>query len=396
MQNRYRRQWFLASLAALLLMLSSACGQQVTDTPNPTAVAVHAATLIASLPTAESLTPRPKPTALPTASVVIPTSTPAAVNTATPAAVVAVATSAPASSDYTVQAGDTLLSIAMASHVSMASIMLLNDMGDSQVVKLGQILHIPTAKTWPNENIFWFVYIVQPGEALSTIATRFGVKVDDLVQVNQLSDASAIRVGQMMVIPVEALTPNVPSAPEPTTPPARSDTAPAQAAQVADPPVTAQASDAQAPAAKAMAQVQIQAVTAAAPAGADAMRAQLLALYNEARAAYGRASLAGSVILQTAAQGHAEDCALRGYGSHAGSDGSTSSQRIANAGYPGGVTGENWAWGRSAAEVFDMWFNQETDYGPHRSNILSGRYAQVGFGIVAANGGFYFIADFGN
>ena len=59
------------------------------------------------------------------------------------------------------------------------------------------------------------------------------------------------------------------------------------------------------------------------------------------------------------------------------------------------MTGENWAWARSAAEAFDMWFNQETDYGPHRSNILSARYGQVGFGVVASNGGYYFIADFG-
>ncbi|HEY3341100.1 MAG TPA: CAP domain-containing protein, partial [Anaerolineae bacterium] len=197
---------------------------------------------------------------------------------------------------------------------------------------------------------------------------------------------------------------NVPTSPEPTTTPAKTDTQPAQAAvqatdapaQVVDTPAPAQATDAPAAAAKALAQVQVQAVAPAEPAGADAMRAQLLALYNEARAAYGRAALAGSVMLQTAAQGHAEDCAQRGYGSHSGSDGSTSSQRIARSGYPGSVTGENWAWGHSAAEVFDMWFNQETDSGPHRSNILSGRYTQVGFGIVASNGGFYFIADFGN
>ncbi|HEY3341011.1 MAG TPA: LysM peptidoglycan-binding domain-containing protein, partial [Anaerolineae bacterium] len=340
MQNRTRKPWFLANLAGWLLMLSSACGQQATATPNPTTVAVHAATLIASLPTAESLTPRPKTTVEPTGTAVLPTSTPAAVSTATPAVVVAVATSAPANLDYTVQAGDTLLSIAMNNHVSMAAIMLLNDMADTQVVKLGQLLHIPTVKTWPNENVFWFVYIVRPGEALSTIATHFSVKVDDLVQVNQLSDASAISVGQKLVIPVAALTPNVPTSPEPTTPPAKTDTQPAQAvvqatdapAQVVDTPAPAKASDAPAAAAKALAQVQVQAVAPAEPAGADAMRAQLLALYNEARAAYGRTALAGSVILQAAAQGHAEDCAQRGYGSHSGSDGSTSSQRIARAG----------------------------------------------------------------
>jgi hypothetical protein len=43
-----------------------------------------------------------------------------------------------------------------------------------------------------------------------------------------------------------------------------------------------------------------------------------------------------------------------------------------------------------------MWFNQEAGGGPHRSNILSTHYTQVGFGITASNGGFYFIADFGS
>ena len=357
----------------------------------------------------------------PTGAPIIPTNAPEVTSaTATPAAVAAVATQvpqaqqAPQTTDYIVQAGDTLLSIAMAYHVSMASIMLLNDMGDSQVVKLGQALHIPTAKTWDDENTFWFVYVVQAGEALSTIATRFGVKIDDLVRVNQLSDASAIRVGQMLVIPAAAFTPNTPAeepaSPDPTTP-SRTEAEPDQAAvaqaseaEVAQASKTEDAAAQDEPAESAKgpaepAQVPSQAqASVAIPAGAadvEVMRAQLLALYNQARAAYGRGALAGSVVLQVSAQGHAQDCAQRGYGSHTGSDGSTTSMRIANAGYTARVSGENWAWGHSAAEVFDMWFNQESDGGPHRSNILSTRYAEVGFGVAPASGGFYFIADFG-
>ncbi len=65
------------------------------------------------------------------------------------------------------------------------------------------------------------------------------------------------------------------------------------------------------------------------------------------------------------------------------------------AGYYGKYTGENWAWGRTADEAFDMWFTQEYPSGSHRDNILGANYTDVGFGIVASHGGYYFIADLG-
>ena len=389
MQNRSRKSTFLPILAAGLLALTSACGQPASPTPNPTAVAAQAAATLAALPTAGHPTPRPRATAEPTATTVVvrvSANTAAPEITAVPATVPPDATlAASGTADYTVKEGDSLLSIAIDHEVSMAAIMLANDIDDSLVVQLGQVLHIPTRKTWSDENVFWFVYIVQSGEALSTIASRYGAAVDDLAQVNKLADASALSVGQKLVIPTDTLLAiNAPDAGSAAAS-AGADTGSIQMAQ------SAQVANAQEQAPKAA--IQIQAIGA--PADADGMRAQLLSLYNQARAAYGRAGLAGSGVLQTAAQGHAEDCAQRGYGSHTGSDGTTSSQRIARAGFSGGVTGENWAWARSAAEAFDMWFNQETDYGPHRSNILSARYGQVGFGVVASNGGYYFIADLG-
>jgi LysM repeat protein len=111
------------------------------------------------------------------------------------------------SGDYTVQAGDTLLSIAHAHKVSMASIMLLNDMGDSQVVKLGQVLKVPSGTSWPGENVFWIIYIVQPGEALSTVASKYGVSVNDLARINQIADQGAIAIGQKLIVPLNGLAP---------------------------------------------------------------------------------------------------------------------------------------------------------------------------------------------
>lgn len=297
--------------------------------------------------------------------------------------------------EYVVQPGDTLLGIALAFGVSMAAIQLHNDLDDPALIRADQKLNIPLTKRHPDENAFWVLHTVRRGETLSEIAARHRVKLADVTRVNNIADASTIRVGQKLVIPVNGTTPPEINAQE--------QTAPAEMALV---PLVPLALMAAAPAQEASAAASPPPVAeAGAPAsGADgtasteieAMRARLLELYNQARLANGVPPLAYSFVLQAAAQGHAEDCAARGSGSHIGSDGSKSSQRIARAGYPGRITGENWAWARSAEIAFDMWYTQEiADQGPHLKNILSPRYREVGFGIAASRGGYYLIANFG-
>jgi uncharacterized protein YkwD len=121
----------------------------------------------------------------------------------------------------------------------------------------------------------------------------------------------------------------------------------------------------------------------------------LLNLYNEQRVLGGQAPLSYSGALQASAQAHADECAARGTCGHVGLDGSSARDRIQRAGFGGRFTGENWAWSRSAEGAFDMWFHQETSEGPHRKNIMSGNYREVGFGIAASKGGFIFIANLG-
>jgi uncharacterized protein YkwD len=127
----------------------------------------------------------------------------------------------------------------------------------------------------------------------------------------------------------------------------------------------------------------------------EQIRASLLALYNQQRTAAGLAPLQWSPVLQASAQEHAGDCAARGQGGHTGTDGSTSRIRIQRAGFAGRYTGENWAWSRTAERAFDMWFFQETPSGPHRANIMSANYSQVGFGVAPSNGGYFIIANLG-
>jgi len=258
--------------------------------------------------------------------------------------------------EYVVQSGDTLLGIAIKLNTSAAALQALNGLSDPNVLRAGQVLKVPAPPTGAGSS----TYVVQAGDTLGAIALRFRVSVDALARANRLTDLDKLRVGQQLIIPSAgqphvALIPLTPDAPAP-----KAGTATAS-------------NDAH-----------------------GALRAQLLTLYNQARAASGLPPLARSPILEAVAQAHADDCAARGWCSHIGSDGSRASQRIARAGYASRFNGENWAWSRSADQAFDMWYTQEIPIqGPHWKNILSPNYAEVGFGIAAWRGGYFFIANFG-
>lgn len=47
-----------------------------------------------------------------------------------------------------------------------------------------------------------FIYTVQRGDTLGTIAARYGVSVNDLVNLNNIKNPNLIEVGQQLVIPV--------------------------------------------------------------------------------------------------------------------------------------------------------------------------------------------------
>ncbi|MCS7259984.1 MAG: LysM peptidoglycan-binding domain-containing protein [Anaerolineae bacterium] len=120
---------------------------------------------------------------------------------------------------YVVQAGDTLSGIALRFGVSIEALISANQIPDPNLIQVGQELRIPTpevqkeiipsslpdeagvhaAHTAPTSQPQ--VYIVQPGDTLYRIATRFGVAVEELVEANHLSDPNYLQVGQALRIP---------------------------------------------------------------------------------------------------------------------------------------------------------------------------------------------------
>jgi LysM repeat protein len=141
------------------------------------------------------------------------TSTPEAKQTASPAPTPE-ASATPAPQTYTVQAGDTLSSIAANFGTDVESIMAGNALTDPNVLSIGQELTIPgatgnttavaaessevaedTAAAVPSE------YTVVEGDTLSSIAAAFGTDVDSIMAANALTDPSLLSIGQVLTIP---------------------------------------------------------------------------------------------------------------------------------------------------------------------------------------------------
>ncbi len=64
-----------------------------------------------------------------------------------------------------------------------------------------EVAGLPNAGTLPEPTPPPQVYIVQAGDTLYGIAARFGCDLDDLIQVNQITNPNALRVGQQLQIP---------------------------------------------------------------------------------------------------------------------------------------------------------------------------------------------------
>jgi uncharacterized protein YkwD len=127
-------------------------------------------------------------------------------------------------------------------------------------------------------------------------------------------------------------------------------------------------------------------------------RQATLCLLNRIRRAHRLPSLSSSVRLRAAAWGHSRDMVRRRYFDHG-----AYIERIMRSGYLNGArswrVGENIAWGGGTRQtpkaVVDMWMHSA----PHRANILTASFREVGVGIALGtpsgyDGGTY-TTDFG-
>ena len=104
----------------------------------------------------------------------------------------------PGNNLYTVKKGDTLYSIANRFNTTVQALKTLNNL-TSNTLTIGQILKIPTTdNNLPEESTD--EYTVQSGDSLYLIAQKFNTTVNDLIEYNQLA-TTIIQPGQVLKIP---------------------------------------------------------------------------------------------------------------------------------------------------------------------------------------------------
>lgn len=106
---------------------------------------------------------------------------------------------------YVVQKGDSLYSIASKYNTTVNEIKALNDLG-TNVLTIGQTLRIPTKETVviePDTGAPTNTYTVQFGDTLYTIANDNNISVDELISLNNLTDFE-LYVGQILKLPTLA------------------------------------------------------------------------------------------------------------------------------------------------------------------------------------------------
>ncbi|MBO7521013.1 MAG: LysM peptidoglycan-binding domain-containing protein [Opitutales bacterium] len=110
---------------------------------------------------------------------------------------------------YIVQKGDSLSKIASTHGVNLSILMEANGLNRKSVIKVGQKIIIPAASAKPEEkpaaaqpeqNSETVVYVVQKGDNLSKIASKYNTSVAAIMEANGMTKSS-INIGRKLKIP---------------------------------------------------------------------------------------------------------------------------------------------------------------------------------------------------
>lgn len=141
-------------------------------------------------------------------------------------------------STHTVQAGETLSSIAESYGVTLAELMALNGITDPDAIVIGQELLLPTEATEQPTATPLPVHIVGAGETLSEIAQQYNISLTRLMLFNGLRDANAVYEGQRLRIPPPESGETTPPTTAPTATESPAPTAVATTAELPTPTAT--------------------------------------------------------------------------------------------------------------------------------------------------------------
>ena len=107
--------------------------------------------------------------------------------------------------NYTVQAGDTLSAIAKRFNVSVRSIQSANQLS-SDLIRVGQNLSVPNGETPPTESetnrTTYATHTVASGDNIWDLSIQYGIPQTELLRTNNLTTSSRLSIGQKLSIPV--------------------------------------------------------------------------------------------------------------------------------------------------------------------------------------------------
>lgn len=101
---------------------------------------------------------------------------------------------------YTIREGDSLYSIANKYNIGVNDLIDYNAL-PTTVLIVGDTIRIPKTSTPKKENI----YVVKPGDTLYRISNLYNVSIEDLINFNNLS-SNILSVGQELLIPIKPVT----------------------------------------------------------------------------------------------------------------------------------------------------------------------------------------------
>lgn len=100
--------------------------------------------------------------------------------------------------DYVVQSGDTISTIAQKFNISVNTILWQNSLGSNGFIKPGQTLEIlPTSGV---------SHTVKSGDTVLALAKKYGIEADKIVEYNNLTDVGDIKISQQLIIPGGVIT----------------------------------------------------------------------------------------------------------------------------------------------------------------------------------------------
>ncbi|MBA3800665.1 MAG: LysM peptidoglycan-binding domain-containing protein [Geodermatophilaceae bacterium] len=102
------------------------------------------------------------------------------------------------SGSHIVEPGDTLGGIASKYELSLDDLIRWNNIENPDHIDVGQKIELSGHEPAPDGDQ---IYVVQPGDTVSEIAEKFGLRWVDIGAANKLEDINKIYAGQELVIP---------------------------------------------------------------------------------------------------------------------------------------------------------------------------------------------------